>query len=209
VLKITRFIRVGTVTLRGKEVGFTRLYVEAWTPFLRGADDFNAVATLLGPGGEPSAVLHAGKDFPHYPNLDAQTTSGYAVAFNARRPAERDAVGVVFGGKPAEPREAGNISLFNLMQWDDGIGVLPGVVFGSAEAGSVVEQSIYLVPRPGLHAEMRETVTALAAGAAAPRLWRPAELAGGELREIAARLEDNVDRPGTRTEHLRASIRKD
>ena len=207
VLKISRFIRIGKVTLHGKPTRFNRLYVEGWTPFLRSPKAFDAVATGLDGNGVPTRSYATGKAFPYYPNIDATASAGYAVAFNDKHP-KGTALGVVFGSKPPTPAGKQNQCLLNLMEWDDGVAILPGVVFHDVEQGSIVEQTIYLLARPGLSKEMRDLLTATAASASPPTLHAPAALAAGDLRQIDARLNANTEKPGQKTEHLYPLVRQ-
>ena len=166
ILKITRFVRVGEVTLHGREVGFTRLYVEAWTPFRRApTPSMPSRAAWTATACRPWSTGPAASSPPTPTSTPRRRRA--MPSFSIHRPTEKTAIGVVFGRKPAEPREPGNVHLFNMMNWDDGIGVLPGVTFHDVQTGSIIEQTIDLVARPGLAPQVHETLAALADGAVA------------------------------------------
>jgi len=201
VLKIRRLIRVGNSILNGQPAKFDQLYVEGWTPFLRSADGFDSVATMIERDGRPSQTYQAGPGFPNYPGFKVQTTGGYAVVYNQYSPKEKVAIGVVFGKKQVESKKGG-VHQLNLMQWDNGIGVLPAITLHGVEPGSMIEQRLCLVARSGLGEEMQDTISRLAEEIPAPRVIGPSEADTDELKVIAGRLADNAAKAGKRTVHL-------
>ena len=204
VLKIRRVMRIGPVKLNGTITKFGHLYIEAWTPFLRSPETFDAVSTEVDEEGQVSKGFKTGKEFSNYPHIDVTTTSGYAVAYCQDHAEQKTAVGLVFGKRQIEAAQSGNIHQLNLMQWDDGIGILPAVTVRDVEPGSIIEQTLYVVARKGLGRNMRDVLMSLATKIPPPRILRPAELEASDLREIAAHLTTVADRVGVRTEHLRA-----
>jgi hypothetical protein len=209
VLKIRRVLCVGDVNLDGKpREGFEQFYLEAWTPFLRSPAAFDALALSIDPAGKPDLWYRAGQNLPAYPHLKVETTKGYAVVFNSTDPARHTAVALVYGTKqipasPDSPRDAlPNDYILNSMEWDNGIAVLPALSLHDLKTGTILDQTLYLVPRPAMDAEMAALLGQLAKAPPAPAAYPPGAHFTGELSQIATTLKANLPQPGHRTDHL-------
>ena len=199
VLKVRRILRVGDVLLNGSLTSFDHLYLEAWTPVDRSSDTFTALALSLDASGTPNWWYRAGFNIPRYPQFDVASTKGYAVAFNEQTPFDSTALGVVFGRQPVASSGASDVHRFNSMDWNNGIGLLPGMHLYDVDTGTIIDQTLYLVPRAGLDAETSDLLTDLATQVSAPAVYRPGTIFQGELDHIVRRLNQQV---GTRADAL-------
>jgi hypothetical protein len=209
VLKIRRVLRVGDVTLDGNPMaGFEQFYLEAWTPFLRSPGAFDALALSIDPAGKPDLWYRAGQNLPAYPRLKVATTKGYGAVFNTGDPARHTAVALVYGVKQVHvvsdpPREdAANQYVLNSMEWDNGIAVLPALSLHDLKEGAIIDQTLYLIPRPAMDAEMAALLGELVKATPAPAVYPPGTHLTGELAEIATTLKASLSQPGHRTDHL-------
>ena len=207
VLLIRRWIRVGDLTLNGQRTAIADLQVESWNPFLRRAAAFDAVALGLDEQGNPTKVHSTGAGFPHYPKIPADQTAGWAVVFNQHKLTNAPCIAVVFGRE--NPLSHGGKQELNLMQWRDGLAVLPKAVFRNVEPGSVLEHSLVLVFRSRFDARSRDQLNVLAKTIPPPKLWRPTGEKTREIVKIAEKLAGNEGVVGMRTEHLGTLIQPD
>jgi hypothetical protein len=208
VLKIRRVIRIGPITLDGRSAKFSQLYVEAWTPFLRSPETFDAVATEIDDEGHISKGFKTGKEFRNYPQIDVTTTAGYAVVYDHNHPDQKTAVGIVFGKRQIDQSRKGNVYKLNLMQWENGIAILPAMTMKDVETGSIVEQTLYLVARKSVGRDIRDVLIDYTNQAQPPRILNPTELPASDLQGVAAELSSMTDQVGSRSEHLRVLKRE-
>ena len=203
-LLIRRWIRVGDLALNGQRATFADLQVEAWNPFLRDASAFDAVALGLDEQGNPKQIFPVGAGFPHYPKIPAGQTAGWAVVFNQHNLTNSPCIAVVFGRE--NPLAHVGKHELNLMQWQDGVAVLPKAIFHTVEPGSVLEQSLALVFRSRLDSCLPGQLDALARTIPPPNLWCPTGERTREVVGIAEKLAGNETVVGVRTEHLGSLI---
>lgn len=168
VLLIRRWIRVGDLTLNGKTTAFADLQVEAWNSFLRAPAVFDAVAMGLDEQGNPTKIFPTGASFPHYPKILADQTAGWALVFNQHLLTNGQCIAVVFGRET--PLDHGGKHEFNLMQWTDGVAVLPKAIFRQVESEAILEQSLALVLGTRMDARLRGQLDALANTLSRPRV---------------------------------------
>ena len=199
VLQIRRILRVGDVTLNGAPTNFDDLYVEAWTPFDRSPDTFNALALGLDAAGTPNWWYRAGFNIPNYPQFDADVTKGYAVAYNEQAPNDSSALAIVYGQGDIVSDGSSDVHQLNSLDWNNGLAALPGLHLYDVDTGTIIDQSVFLVAREGLDAELSSLLTQLAAEAPAPVVYDPQTAFSGELADIVARLNQQV---GERTDEL-------
>ncbi|MCE5276881.1 MAG: PEP-CTERM sorting domain-containing protein [Planctomycetaceae bacterium] len=203
VLAVRRVIRVGAVTLQGAPATFDHLYIEGWSPFDRSSTTFNALALGLDAAGNPNWWYRAGYNIPMYPGFDVDTqTNGYAVVYDEDAYASSTAVGLVFGKRQIVSDGSADKYEVNSMDWNNGIGILPGLTMYDVAEGSIIDQTILLVPRRQLDAGMRDLLVSLVGQVPAPVLCAPGTTFTGELAMIVSRLSGYVDASGQRTDHL-------
>ena len=202
---VRRTILVGDATLEGQPATYDEVYLEAWTPMRR--PTFDALALSLDGAGTPTWWYAAGQNLPQYPFIDVTTTNGYAAVFAQASPATSAAVGVVFGKQhpclwsAGQCLAAGSLDL-NSMEWNNGIGVLPGLSLSSLESGQVVDYDLVIAPSQGLSgtftASLADTVTVIPA----PRILQPGASLPPALSQVVQLLGTLADDSGTRSDHL-------
>ncbi|MFD5830908.1 hypothetical protein [Lentzea sp. NPDC060358] len=209
-LQIRRVLRLPRIVRWGSAVPGVEFYLENWLPFLRSSDAFDAVAFSLNADGSPAEWYRAGYNIPVYPWTPATDTSGYAVVFRENATATRPDVAVVHSAKAGvtSSTTARMVSVRNSMDWDTGIGVLPGVRVFGGEAGSILDYTLRIVPNGGTSAGLVSNLTAQSAAVPAPVLYGPGHTFGGELSTVVDRLRFCVTSPaGTRTGNLAPLLR--
>ena len=201
-IKIRRIVSVGEPTLNGVTQPWTDLYFEGWTPMRGGRDTFTAMALGLSAVGTPNWWYRHQFNIPQYPFMDVENTNGYAVVYKETDPTGSDAVGIVFGTKTVESHSPLDSYVLNSLDWNNGIGILPAIQAKSTVvANSIVDQTLYIVPRQGLSAEMSSLLTTLASEIPAPHIYEPNNIPV-ELEGIYATLMTNASVSGTSTDHL-------
>lgn len=201
VLKIRRLMLVDRVFLDQQETRFEKLYVEAWTPFDR-SGTFDGLALDVDADGNPTRWYKAGENIPYYPQFPVAETNGYAVVFKVGGHHTDTSVGVVFGKQQALPGGGGNLHVLNLMDWDNGVGVLPALSLSNVERGSVIDITIALLPRHDLGGGTAKLLDSLVSAIPTPVVHDPYYAASGELRDVVSRLTRNLVESGIRTEHI-------
>jgi hypothetical protein len=207
ILKLRRIVRVGDVTLNGRRAEkFEQFGLESWTPFRRGETSFDSLALALEEDGKSAWGYRAGTNLPKYPQIRVEKSHGYAVVHASESPADHTAIGMVFGKKQVQaagdPTNAANVYQLNMMDWENGIAVLPGIWLRDVAAGTLIDQTLYIVPRHHLDQHIARLLKALAESIPAPALIPPGTKLPGDLAPIAAELEANLSMRGERTEHL-------
>ncbi|MDO5968330.1 hypothetical protein Q4Q35_00785 [Flavivirga aquimarina] len=207
-LKVYRVVSVGQPKLNGVVNQWNDLYFEGWTP-MKGDDDvFTGLALGMDSQGTPSWWYLRNQNIPTYPFLSVSNTNGYAVVFNNQNRTGKDAVGIVYGTNNVISSNTNASYVLNTLEWDTGIGVFPAILAnGNLPAYSLVEQTMYIVPRSGLSADMSSLLTTLSSEIPAPRIYKPSEIpSGSELETIYSTLQANESISGTRTDHIRPLI---
>lgn len=202
VLRIRRFLQLGDVSLKGEKKKLTTTYLESWTPFLRSEKTFQGLAVSLDKEGVPNWWYKAGENIPAYPSFDVQKTPGYAVVYNTELPKDSLAIGVVFGTKHGK----NNKSVLNSMEWNTGIGVLPGLNFKNAPTGCFIEMNLEIVPRSKLSSDMAALLLQRAKFILPSIVFYPSDDLEASLQSIRNQLVKNRSRTGKRTEHLRPLV---
>ncbi len=205
VLRVRQIVRVANVNKNGTSIGNGyELYLEQWNPFKRGTNEFTALALGLDGGGAPSWWYRAGLNIPYYSNTVVEQTNGYAVVYKENSHATKPVVGVVFGKQQPQlyNTTATAAHVFNSMDWNNGIGVLPALYVYGAQPGSIVDYSYYIVPRDSSNAAFKTKLDALVASAPRPQIYGPGYTFSGELATIVSNLNQNLNAIGTRTENL-------
>lgn len=203
-IAIRRTLLVPPATLEGAPAPFAAVYLEGWTPMRR--PTFDALALGLAPDGAPTWWYKAGQNLPTYPQIDVSTTSGFALVFNSVAPSD-PVVGVLFGTRAPCRYVAGECvetggHVLNSMEWNNGIGVLPGLHLTDVETGVVVETYMVLAPSRALMSGLPDQLYALAPTIPAPRLLEPGAALSPALAELVETLAELPAQQGTRTEHL-------
>lgn len=206
VLKIRRVIRVGDVILNGKRAEkFDQFGIESWTPFRRDDTSFDSLTLSLEESGKSAWGYQAGKNLPKYPQLRVEKTQGYAVVHASQDAEKRAAIGLVYGTKQvqvaADPSNQANVYQLNMMEWNDGIAILPGIWLHDIAAGTLVDQTLAVVPRHNLDKDIARLLKAIVPNIPAPAVY-PAAALPADLQDIAAELNANLSAQGERTEHL-------
>ncbi|MEU2718549.1 hypothetical protein [Streptomyces sp. NPDC007205] len=179
--------------------------LENWTPFLNSSNAFDAVAFSLHSDGTPAEWYRAGYNIPRYPWTPTASTSGYAVVYTERAPYTTPNVAVVYSKSNGQRfgTSARLKNVRNTMDWDTGIGVLPGISVVNSQSGSILDYTIRLVPRARLSAGLAADLTRQVGQIRAPALYGPGFALSGELATIASRLRGYLhSTAGTRTNHL-------
>ncbi|GAA3623618.1 hypothetical protein GCM10022397_06720 [Flavivirga jejuensis] len=207
-LKVYRVVSIGQPKLNGVTKQWNDLYFEGWTP-MKGDDNvFNGLALGLDSAGDPTWWYAHDSNIPSYPFFEASNTNGYAVVFNKNNKTTKDAVGIVYGKNNVISSNSQSSYVLNTLEWDTGIGVFPAILTnGYLPNYSIVEQTMYIVPRSGLSADMSSLLSTLAAEIPAPRIYTPSQIpSGSELADIYSTLMVNESGSGTRTDNLRPLI---
>ena len=202
---IRRTLLVGQSTFAGQPSPLANEYVEAWTPFSRAKMD--AVAFSLTENGSASEWYQAGNNLPSYPFIDVAGTPGYAVSFSAANPNNNAAVGLVYGKAPPcyhqnNTCEQEGSYVLNLMEWDTGVGVLPGLTLPNVMPGDLLDSYIVLQPSHGLDGTLYQNLEYWANKIPAPRLFRANADVGEPLANIMNTLKALQGGSGQRTVHL-------
>jgi hypothetical protein len=202
---IRRTLLVGEAHLYDQVTALADEYVEAWTPFARSVMD--AVAFAIDENGSPTHWYQAGNNLPSYPFLDVSTTEGYAIAMNNATPFLAPAVGLVFGKKsPCYHQDNTCIQegqyVLNLMEWDTGVGILPGLTLPDVQTGDLLDSYIVLLPSHGLDAQLHTNLTDWAERIPAPRLIRADANVDETLLKTIEILGAFQGTLGQRVEHL-------
>ena len=79
-LKVRRIVLVAQPSQNGVPKNWTDLYLEGWTPMKAGQNDFNGLALGLNNNGDPTHWYLHNYNIPTYPQWEANTLNGYAVA---------------------------------------------------------------------------------------------------------------------------------
>ncbi|MER6000071.1 hypothetical protein ABT120_15975 [Nonomuraea angiospora] len=204
-LEIRRVIRLPKVVNAGTTVANVEFYLENWLPFLRSADAFTALALRLDANGDPSEWYRAGQNIPYYPWTPTSTTSGYAMVYQEATHRTTPNVAVVFSKNPGTKHATSAVfeNVRNSMDWDTGIGILPGAHIIGGEADSILDYTIRIVPNGGTSAGLVTDLNAQVAAIRPPALYGPSYALSGELGSIAGRLRGYLtSAEGTRTNHL-------
>lgn len=206
ILKIRRVVRVGDVVVNGQRAEkFEQFGLESWTPFRRGGT-FDGLSLAVEEDGKSAWGYKAGENLPKYPQFRVEKTHGYAVVHDAQQPAAHAAIGIVCGVKqvqvPGDPENKANVYQLNMMDWENGIAVLPGIWLRDVTAGSLIDQTLYVVPRHNLDKDIARLLNALAGSIPAPAVIPAGAAVPEELKPVAAELEANLSAAGVRTEHL-------
>ncbi|MGW6505270.1 hypothetical protein [Nonomuraea angiospora] len=204
-LEIRRVIRLPKVVNAGTTVANVEFYLENWLPFLRSADAFTALALRLDANGDPSEWYRAGQNIPYYPWTPTSTTSGYAMVYQEGAHRTTPNVAVVFSKNPGTKHATSAVfeNVRNSMDWDTGIGILPGAHIIGGEADSILDYTIRIVPNGGTSAGLVTDLNAQVAAIRPPALYGPSYALSGELGSIAGRLRGYLtSAEGTRTNHL-------
>ncbi|MET9245648.1 hypothetical protein [Nonomuraea sp. NPDC003709] len=204
-LEIRRVIRLPKVVNAGTTVANVEFYLENWLPFLRSADAFTALALRLDANGDPSEWYRAGQNIPYYPWTQTSTTSGYAMVYQEGTHRTTPNVAVVFSKNPGTKHATSAVfeNVRNSMDWDTGIGILPGAHIIGGEADSILDYTIRIVPNGGTSAGLVTDLNAQVAAIRPPALYGPSYALSGELGSIAGRLRGYLtSAEGTRTNHL-------
>jgi hypothetical protein len=207
-LKVYRVVSVGEPKLNGVVQQWNDLYFEGWIPMKGDGDVFTGIALGFDSQGEPNDWYLKNHNIPTYPYLKVSDTNGYAVVFNNQDKTGKDAVGIVYGTENIVASRTDASYVLNTLEWDTGIGVLPAIlVKGKLPANSLIEQTLYIVPRSGLSAEMSGLLTTLSGEIPAPNIYKPSEIpVGSELETIYTTIMENDSIYGTKTDHLRPLI---
>ncbi|MEU7746938.1 hypothetical protein [Nonomuraea sp. NPDC049158] len=208
-LEIRRVIRLPKVVNAGTTVADVEFYLENWLPFLRSTDTFTALAMRLDANGDPSEWYRAGENIPYYPWTPTGGTSGYAMVFKEGAHRTTPNVAVVFSKNPGTKYATSAVfeNVRNSMDWDTGIGVLPGAHITGGEAGSILDYTIRIAPNGGTTAGLVTDLNAQVAAIRPPALYGPTHALSGELGAIARRLRGYLtSAEGTRTNHLAALL---
>ncbi|MEV6040731.1 hypothetical protein AB0L65_57155 [Nonomuraea sp. NPDC052116] len=204
-LEIRRVIRLPKVVNAGTTVANVEFYLENWLPFLRSADAFTALALRLDANGDPSEWYRAGQNIPYYPWTPTSTTSGYAMVYQEGTHRTTPNVAVVFSKNPGTKHATSAVfeNVRNSMDWDTGIGILPGAHIIGGEADSILDYTIRIVPNGGTSAGLVTDLNAQVAAIRPPALYGLSYALSGELGSIAGRLRGYLtSADGTRTNHL-------
>ncbi|GAA3623606.1 hypothetical protein [Flavivirga jejuensis] len=204
-IKIYRAVSVAEPKLNGVAQQWSDFYFEGWTPMLGGSSAFDGLALSLNSSGAPDLWYQWLSGIPSYPFLEASTTEGYAIAYNTSKYSTKDAVGVVYGKGNVETSGTAK-HVLNLLPWNTGIGILPAIKSESViPAHSLVEQTLYIVPRQGLTEAMKTELDDMVNEISAPKIYTPSEIpSGSELETIYATLMANRLLSGTATDNLSA-----
>ena len=207
-LKVYRVVSLGEPKLNGVVQEWNDLYLESWTPMNGDNAVFTGLALNLDKKGVPNWWYLKNRNIPSYPYLKVSDTNGYAVVFNNQDRTTKDAVGIVYGRENVVASNIDASYVLNTLEWDTGIGVFPAIlVNGNLPANSLVEQTMYIVPRSGLSGDMNSLLTILSGEIPAPRIYKPSEIpVGSELETIYTTLIANDSISGTRIDHLRPLI---
>ena len=204
-LEIRRVIRLPKVVNAGTTVANVEFYLEepAAVPAL--------LRHLQRAGHEPrrhrrpERVVPGGENIPYYPWTPTSGTSGYAMVFKEGAHRTTPNVAVVFSKNPGTKYATSAVfeNVRNSMDWDTGIGVLPGAHITGGEAGSILDYTIRIAPNGGTTAGLVTDLNAQVAAIRAPALYGPTYTLSGELGAIARRLRGYLtSTEGTRTNHL-------
>lgn len=202
---IRRTLLVGQSTFAGKPSPLANEYVEAWTPFARAKMD--SVAFSLTENGSANEWYQAGNNLPSYPFIDVTSTPGYAVSFSAANPTSNAAVGLVYGkASPCYHQnntcEQEGSYVLNLMEWDTGVGILPGLTLPNVMPGDLLDSYIVLQPSHGLDGTLYQNLEYWANKVPAPRLFRANADIAEPLASTIKSLQSLQGGSGQRTVHL-------
>ncbi|GHH42446.1 hypothetical protein GCM10017774_38830 [Lentzea cavernae] len=189
-LQIRRVVRLPRIVKSGSVVPDVEFYLENWLPFLRSAHAFDAVAFSLNGDGSPAEWYRAGYNIPSYPWTPATETSGYAMVFKENATTTRPNVAVVHSRKAGvtQSTTARMDNVRNSMDWNTGIGVLPGVRVFGGEPGSILDHTLRIVPNGSTSAALVADLNAQTAEVPAPVLYGPTHPFTGELSTVVSQL---------------------
>jgi len=206
-LKIRRISRVPAVStdFGAYYTTWSQLYDEAWTPF--NYPGFTAMAMAVDSNCNPTWWYRGGTsgNIPRYPHWDVNSTMGYAMVYNESNPNGHSAVGLVFGTKEPVILAPGvsTTYVYNCQSWNNGIGCQPGLTAYNIQEGSIIDQVLYIVPRPGRNASLASAMSSLAASCEAPVIYPPGYAFTGEMATIVANINALYSRgDGVRTQNL-------
>ena len=160
-LKMRRVIRVCEATSpnHDSEDPF-EMNIRAWTPFMKSAETFTAIAYEMNTSGQPVNPVYSGNITS---NQLMSSTNGYAVVFNGQNPYSMPAVGFVFGNDtPVRYTGSGGNAWLNVHEWDTGICPIPVLKVYDCPPGSIVDQTYFIVARPVCCVSLRNMVVNLA-----------------------------------------------
>ncbi len=202
---VRRSLLVGESYFNGNPSPLSNEYLEAWTPFSR--QKLDAVAYSLDENGGLFEWYRAGYNLPSYPFIDVTTTSGYAVAINSDSPTQSVAVGLVYGKKaPCYHQDSNCLKQgaydLNLMEWDSGVGILPGLSLPDIRPGDLVDQYIVLQPSHGTNAELYQNLNYWADKIPAPRIIRAGAQVGEGFTDMFTTLKGLQGQQGSRITNL-------
>ncbi len=192
-LEIRRVILVDKVIRDGESADLGRCYLEAWTP-LNYPKFKSVVFSLEEETGYPKWWYHVKQNLPFYPQIKPDTTRGYVItsASNVGKVYDQPAAILVFGQKDPiikGDRESGTQAastsldsvVLNLMNWDTGVGLLPGLEIDNLGEGDLIDVTLNLFLTENCNAEHL-----LSASIASTQLKAPVHYQSGWLQSASA-----------------------
>ena len=215
ILKITRYMLAGTVRQNQKPASFKRLYVEAWTPLMRSPDHFNAIAFSVNEKAKPVWWYRAGQNIPRYEFKPAAHTNGYVIAYNAEKPGQKPAVSIVYGksefvsdlARPDQIRKSSYDGHFvNLLEWKNGIGVLPAIRASNIPKNALIQQTLFIVSRHQLDKNLVDISNQLVTQIKPPYIHSPDSTKPTikAIRQSLIEYRKTSDRKSHRTDNLKS-----
>ncbi|RYZ98301.1 MAG: hypothetical protein EOP47_19665 [Sphingobacteriaceae bacterium] len=201
VIEIRRVMIAKQADSAGVNKPYTHLYVEGWTPFLSASSTFNALALSLDTAGAPNWWYLADYNIPTYPNWDADETNGYAVAYHTNTATSNVYAAFVFGNEQPNASFSGRHA-FNSMNWNNGIGVLPGLTFASFPVGGIIDQHFYLYVSSGRNGATMTLLNSLVSQLPSVKTYGPSDTKPTDLATIVSNINTYTSTSGTRTENL-------
>ena len=177
------------ISYNGNQGSYPNLYLENWIPFRKPA--FDSVALSVDGAGNPNWYYSMG-NLPTYPSFAVNQTPGYAIVYRAADRASGPMIGVAYGTHPAEcvGGACAASSVLNTMQWGSGIGILPAINMGTTPMGSLIDQTLIVVPQHGVNAQTASYVAALAATVPSVKVYLPGATLPGDVTGLAASLSN-------------------
>jgi hypothetical protein len=176
IIKVTKYLKSPNATYLNKPIPNFYAYIEQWLPFLKGGtNDFDGLAFGLDNTGTPSWWYNT-SNIPSYPQYNVATNSnGYAMVYNTGALGTHVNISVVLGKKAPEffNSTATGYYEFNSMQWNTGIGILPGLHASNIEPGSLIVIKYYIVPAEKSDAQLKTTLDSLVGVIENPKIYGP------------------------------------
>ncbi len=203
---IRRVVRIGEIKLNGRAVTLDEPFFEAWTPF--SDSEFDSLALGINSSGTPNQWFADGNNIPRYRNTPVRNTRGWATSYNRDNIRGGTNMSVIFGTDKgtvhwADGRETSNHGYrLNLLDFEGGAAILPGLYPGSLSEGAVIDQHILLLPGEGINSQTPKQLDALARSLPAPQVYHAEADLRGELVVIADRLSRLASESSVATDQL-------